>query len=85
MAETTIPATSPIPRHDDAVGRLEGALAEQVHRRHQYEASIGTSLEPNAHLRLSEANERVATRARWLEWLDQHGDGGDSDASEETR
>jgi hypothetical protein len=61
------------PQHDDAVGRLEGALADQVHLRHQYEAAVGTSFEPNALLRLCEANEGVSTRARWLEWLDQHG------------
>ena len=69
-----IPAESPIPPHDDAVGRLEGALAEQGRRRRQYEAAFETSDEPNAYARLSEANERVATRARWLEWVDQHWD-----------
>jgi hypothetical protein len=71
-----IPAASPIPQHDDAVGRLEGALAEQDRRRHQYEAAVETSLEPNAYARLCEANERVVTRARWLEWIDQHCDRG---------
>lgn len=76
MAATAIPAASPIPRHDDAVGRLEGALAEWVRRHHQHEAAVGTSLEPSAHIRLCEANERVATRARWLEWIDQRGDRG---------
>ena len=40
-------------------------------RRRQYEAAFETSDEPNADARLSEANERVATRARWLEWVDQ--------------
>jgi len=75
-----IPAESPIPPHDDAVGRLEGALAEQGRRRRQYEAAFETSDEPNAHARLSEANERVATRARWLEWVDQHWDRGRSSA-----
>ena len=74
-----IPAESPIPPHDDAVGRLEGALAEQGRRR-QYEAAFETSLEPNAFVRLCEANERVATRARWLEWVDQHWDRGRSSA-----
>ena len=69
-----IPAESPIPSHDDAVGRLEGALAEQDRRRRQYKAAFETSLEPNAFVRLCEANERVATRARWLEWVDQHWD-----------
>jgi hypothetical protein len=68
-----IPAESPIPPHDDAVGRLEGALAEQGRRR-QYEVAFETSLEPNAFVRLCEANERVETRARWLEWVDQHWD-----------
>lgn len=66
------PIESPISPHDDAVGRLEGALAEQDRRRRQYEAEFETSLEPNAYARLCEANERVATRARWLEWVDQH-------------
>ena len=75
-----IPAESPIPPHDDAVGRLEGALAEQGRRRRHYEAAFETSDEPNAHARLSEANERVATRARWLEWVDQHWDRGRSSA-----
>jgi hypothetical protein len=81
-----IPAASPIPPHDDAVGRLEGALAEQGRRRHQYEAASGTSLEPSAYARLCEAKQRVVTRARWLEWVDQHWDRARSTApSEETR
>jgi hypothetical protein len=74
------PAGSPISPHDDAVGRLEGALAEQDRRRRQYEAAFETSLEPDAYARLCEANERVATRARWLEWIDQHWDRGRSTA-----
>ena len=69
-----IPAESPIPPHDDAVRRLEGALAEQGRRRRQYEAAFETSDERNAFVRLCKANERVATRARWLEWVDQHWD-----------
>ena len=75
-----IPAESPPPPHDDAVRRLEGALAEQGRRRRQYEAAFETSLELNAYVRLSEANEWVATRARWLEWVDQHWDRGRSSA-----
>ena len=75
-----IPAESPFPPHDDAVRRLEGALAEQGRRRRQYEAAFETSLEPNAYVRLCEANERVATRAKWLEWVDQHWDRGRSSA-----
>jgi hypothetical protein len=76
----SILADSLISPHDDAVGRLEGALAEQGRRRRQYEAAFETSDEPNAYAQLSEANERVATRARWLEWIDQHGDRGRSSA-----
>ena len=80
-----IPAESPIPPHDDAVRRLEGALAEQGRRRSQCEAAFETSLEPNAYARLCEANERVATRARWLEWIDQHWDRGSTALARRTR
>ena len=73
-------AGSLISPHDDAVGRLERALAKQGHRRRQYEAAFETSDERNAYVRLCEANERVATRARWLEWVDQHWDRGRSAA-----
>jgi hypothetical protein len=75
-----IPVASPIPRHDDAVGRLEKASVEQDRRRRQYEAALETSFEPIAYARLCEANERVATRASWLEWIDQHWDRGRSTA-----
>jgi hypothetical protein len=74
------PAESPTSPHDDAVGRLEGALEEQDRRRRQYEAAFETALEPSAYARLCEANERVATRARWLEWIDQRWDRGRSTA-----
>jgi hypothetical protein len=75
-----IPAESPLPPHDDAVRRLEGALAEQGRRRLEYEAAFETSDERNAYVRLCEANEGAATRARWLEWVDQHWDRGRSSA-----
>jgi hypothetical protein len=84
-------AASPTSPHDDAVGRLEGALAEQDHQRHRYEveAAFETSLERSAYARLCEANEGVATRERWLDWIDQHWDRGRSTApsapSEETK
>ena len=74
------PAGSLISPHDDALGRLEGALAEQARRRRQYDAAPETSDEPNAHARLSEANELVATRVRWLQWIDQRWDRGRSAA-----
>jgi hypothetical protein len=76
----SLPAESLTSQHDDAVGRLERALAEQGRRRRQYEAAFETSDEPNAHVRLSEADERVVTRARWLQWVDQHWDRGRSSA-----
>ena len=76
-----IPAEeSPIPPHDDAVERVEGASVERDRCRRQYEAAFETSLEPLAYARLCEANERVATRAIWLEWIDQHWDRGGSTA-----
>ena len=73
-----IPAETPIPPHDDAVRRLEGALAEQGRRHREYEAAFETLDERNAYVRLCEANERVATRARWLEWVDRRWDRGRS-------
>jgi hypothetical protein len=76
----SVPAESLTSHHDDAVSRLEGALAEQGRRRRQYEAAFETSLELNAYVRLCEANEWVATRARWLEWVDQYWDRGRSAA-----
>jgi hypothetical protein len=82
-SDQPIPAASPIPRRDDAVGRLEAALAEQDRRRHQYEAASGTSLEPDAYARLCEAKQRVATRERWLAWIDQRWDRRRSTASRE--
>lgn len=80
-----IPAASPISPHDDAVGRLQGALAERGRRRRHYEAASDTPLEANAYVRLCEANERVATRERWLEWIDQRWDQGRSGVSRRTR
>jgi hypothetical protein len=77
----SVPAESLTSQHDDAVGRLEGALAEQGRRRGEYEAAFETSDERNAYVRLCEANERAATRARWLEWVDQHWDRARSTAS----
>jgi hypothetical protein len=76
----SVPADSLTSQHDGAVGRLEGALSEQGRRRRQYEAAFETSDEPNAYVRLSEANEWVAARARWLQWVDQHWDRGGSAA-----
>ena len=61
-------------RHDDAVGRLEAALTEQDRRRRRHATTFGTPVEPDAYARLCEANERVAAREKWLEWVDQHAD-----------
>jgi hypothetical protein len=80
QAPNPIPAASPISPRDDAVARLEGALAVQDRQRRQYEALSETSLELDAYVRLCEASERVVTRARWLEWIDHHWDRGRSTA-----
>jgi hypothetical protein len=85
-APSSISRHESISRHDDAVERLEGALAEQNRQRRRYEAGFETSREPNAFAQLCEANERVTTRARWLKWIDQRWNRGRSTApSEETR
>jgi hypothetical protein len=58
--------------HDDALTRLEAAMAEQTRRRYQYDAASDTSGEPIAFARVCEANEWVSTRRTWLRWVDQH-------------
>jgi hypothetical protein len=81
------PAGSPISHRDDAVGRLEGALAEQDRQRQRFEAEAAfeTSDERNAYAGLREANERVATRARWLALLERNAYGRLCEASERER
>jgi hypothetical protein len=58
--------------HDDALRRLDEAVAEQKRRRNRYDAAYDTPGEPAAFVRVCEANERVSTRRRWLCWVDQH-------------
>jgi hypothetical protein len=59
-------------QHDDAVRRLDAALAEQDRRHDQHEAARGTPRELNAYGGLCEANEQVAARDCWLNWLDEN-------------
>jgi hypothetical protein len=58
--------------HDDALRRLDEAVAEQKRRLNRYDAAYDTRGEPAAFVRVCEANERVSTRRRWLRWVDQH-------------
>jgi hypothetical protein len=56
--------------HDGAVRRLDEALREQDRLSHRYNASMGTSSELSAYVRLRAAGEDVTTRGRWLERVD---------------
>lgn len=58
--------------HDDALTRLEAAVAKQTRRRYQYDAASDTLAEPIAFARVCEANEKVSTRRTWLRWVDRH-------------
>jgi hypothetical protein len=58
--------------HDDALRRLDEAVAEQKRRRNRYDAAYDTRGEPAAFVQVCEAKERVSTRQRWLRWVDQH-------------
>lgn len=58
--------------HDDALRRLDKAVAEQKRRRIQYDAAYDTAGEPAAFVQVCEANAQVSTRRRWLCWVDQH-------------
>jgi hypothetical protein len=58
--------------HDDALRRLDDAVAEQKRRRHQFDAAFDTPGEPAAFVQVCEANEQVSTRRRWLRWVDHH-------------
>jgi hypothetical protein len=56
--------------HDSALRRLETAMENQDRSRARYQAAIGTSSELGAYTRLSAANEQVAARGAWLDWVD---------------
>jgi hypothetical protein len=58
--------------HASGVRRLDEAVAEQARSRDQREAVQGTSGELEANASLRAADEQVAARERWLEWVGDH-------------
>ena len=62
--------------HDDALQRLSAELVEQDRLAERYEASIGTSTEMSAYMRLRDAGDQVAAREAWLHWVDDEGHRG---------
>ena len=56
--------------HDDAVRRLEDALAEEDRLGRSFEAAVGTTTELGAYVRLQHASEQVAARQTWLTWVE---------------
>jgi hypothetical protein len=56
--------------HDSALRRLEMAMEKQDRSRARYQAAIGTPVELGAYTKLSAANEQVAARGAWLDWVD---------------
>jgi hypothetical protein len=63
--------TAPVrPEVDEARGKLERALEERDHARERYEASIGTSVEMGAYVRLRAASQQVSAADKWLRWAE---------------
>ena len=56
--------------HDDAVRRLDEALAEEDRLGRSFEAAVGTTTEFGAYVRLQHASEQVAARQTWLTWVE---------------
>jgi hypothetical protein len=59
--------------HAGAVHRLAVAQVEQDRLRERFDASVGTSTEFGAYVRLRAAVDRVAAREAWLRWVDDEG------------
>jgi hypothetical protein len=55
--------------HDRAAQRLGSAQSEQAQLGDRYDDAIGTSSEVPAHARLRAAQEQVAARGAWLDWV----------------
>ena len=69
----TVPARS---AHDDAVRRLDTALAEQTRSGGRYRSALGTTDELGAYVRLQGASDEVAARQAWLDEVDEDLDDG---------
>ena len=65
--------------HPDAAGdararaleRVDAASTERSRRRDEHERAKGTSDEMQADMSLRAANEEVAARERWLQWVEE--------------
>ena len=58
---------------DRAARRLEAALVEQDRLGERFDASVGTSTEFGAYVRLQGAGDQVTARQAWLNWVDDEG------------
>jgi hypothetical protein len=59
--------------HDSAMRRLTTVMVEQDRLSDRYDAAMGTSSELAAYIRLRGADEQVAAREAWLNWVDDEG------------
>jgi hypothetical protein len=55
-----------------AIHRLEAAATEQARLRDRHEAAKGTTREQEASVLVIGADDQVAARERWLEWVEEH-------------
>ena len=58
------------PEVERARWKLERALEERDRARERYEASIGTSVELSAYMRLRTASQKVSAADKWLRWAE---------------
>jgi hypothetical protein len=64
------PAAPTKPEVERARWKLERALEERDRARERYEASIGTSVELSAYMRLRAASQKVSAADKWLRWAE---------------
>ena len=57
--------------HASAVERLELARSEQQQSSSAHDAAVQTDAEPAAASHLAGANEQVAAREAWVEWVER--------------
>jgi len=57
-------------QRDSAGERLDGALVEQDRLSERFDASVGTSTEFGAYVRLRAAVDEVRARQAWVDWVD---------------
>ena len=56
--------------HAQAVERVDAASAERSRLRDAHERAMGTSSDLQASASLRAANDEVAARERWLQWVE---------------